>query len=248
MTPWAVRRTRPTTTTARSPTARRARWPTAPRLAVYVVRRRRGLPLRRRPHRGPAARRARTRPGQHRVARLRQPRRRVPAARPAGGVSASRRPSCSTPTSTTRRPRCSPRPAGVGAEIVGHGRSNSDSLSGMTAADERAYLAAVADRIAAEEGTRAGRLVEPVAHPHPSDARPAGRDRLPLSARPAPGRPAGLAEHRRPGRCSRSRTRWSSTTAPRSSAASASAREFADMIVDEFDELLIAAARTSRWS
>lgn len=42
------------------------------------------------------------------------------------------------------------------AEIVGHGRSNSDSLSGMSLAAERAYLAAVADRIRVEEGTPPG--------------------------------------------------------------------------------------------
>lgn len=41
----------------------------------------------------------------------------------------------------------------LGAEIVGHGISNSDSLVGLSAPEERAYLAAVADRILAEEGT-----------------------------------------------------------------------------------------------
>ena len=43
-----------------------------------------------------------------------------------------------------------------GAEIVGHGRSNSDSLSGLTPAAERAYLADVADRIRAREGAAPG--------------------------------------------------------------------------------------------
>ncbi|MDT5338385.1 MAG: allantoinase [Mycobacterium sp.] len=42
------------------------------------------------------------------------------------------------------------------AEIVGHGRSNSDSLSGMAPDTERAYLADVADRIRAEEGVAPG--------------------------------------------------------------------------------------------
>lgn len=41
----------------------------------------------------------------------------------------------------------------VGAEVVGHGRSNSDSLATMTPDAERAYLADVADRIHAREGT-----------------------------------------------------------------------------------------------
>jgi peptidoglycan/xylan/chitin deacetylase (PgdA/CDA1 family) len=44
----------------------------------------------------------------------------------------------------------------AGAEIVGHGRSNSDSLSGMTPDAERAYLTDVADRIRAEEGVAPG--------------------------------------------------------------------------------------------
>ena len=44
----------------------------------------------------------------------------------------------------------------IGAEVVGHGLSNSDTLAGRSAPDERAYLAAVADRIRAEEGAAPG--------------------------------------------------------------------------------------------
>jgi peptidoglycan/xylan/chitin deacetylase (PgdA/CDA1 family) len=44
----------------------------------------------------------------------------------------------------------------VGAEIVGHGRSNSDSLSGMAPDAERAYLADVAGRIRTHEGAAPG--------------------------------------------------------------------------------------------
>jgi peptidoglycan/xylan/chitin deacetylase (PgdA/CDA1 family) len=44
----------------------------------------------------------------------------------------------------------------AGAEIVGHGRSNSDSLTGMTPEVEHAYLTAVADRIRSQEGTAPG--------------------------------------------------------------------------------------------
>ncbi|MDP9168253.1 MAG: polysaccharide deacetylase family protein [Actinomycetota bacterium] len=44
----------------------------------------------------------------------------------------------------------------VSAEIVGHGRSNSDSLSGMAPDAERSYLREVADRIRAEEGMAPG--------------------------------------------------------------------------------------------
>jgi peptidoglycan/xylan/chitin deacetylase (PgdA/CDA1 family) len=39
-----------------------------------------------------------------------------------------------------------------GAELIGHGVSNSDSLEGLSEPDEKAYLLSVADRIAAEEG------------------------------------------------------------------------------------------------
>lgn len=44
----------------------------------------------------------------------------------------------------------------IGAEIVGHGVSNSDTLAGRPEADERAYLAEVADRIRVEEGAAPG--------------------------------------------------------------------------------------------
>ncbi|MBA8792988.1 hypothetical protein FHX74_000582 [Friedmanniella endophytica] len=44
----------------------------------------------------------------------------------------------------------------AGAEIVGHGRSNSDTLAGRSRGDERSYLASVRDRIAAAEGTPPG--------------------------------------------------------------------------------------------
>src|SRR6478609_10785698 len=42
----------------------------------------------------------------------------------------------------------------AGAEFVGHGRSNSDSLAGLDPAAERAYLDSVAARIESEEGER----------------------------------------------------------------------------------------------
>jgi len=44
----------------------------------------------------------------------------------------------------------------IGAEMVGHGRSNSDSLSTMTPDDERAYLRDVAERIRTHEGEAPG--------------------------------------------------------------------------------------------
>ncbi len=45
---------------------------------------------------------------------------------------------------------------GMGCEIVGHGISNSHTLAGMEEAAEAAYLKAVADRIEAVEGGRPG--------------------------------------------------------------------------------------------
>jgi len=41
----------------------------------------------------------------------------------------------------------------LGAEFVGHGISNSDSLEGLDDSEERGYLTAVSDRIRAEEGS-----------------------------------------------------------------------------------------------
>jgi hypothetical protein len=43
---------------------------------------------------------------------------------------------------------------GLGAEMIGHGVSNSDTLAGMTPAEERSYLSGVLEKIAAEEGSR----------------------------------------------------------------------------------------------
>ena len=44
----------------------------------------------------------------------------------------------------------------TGAEVVGHGRSNSDSLAQLTPEAERAYLSDVAERICAHEGAPPG--------------------------------------------------------------------------------------------
>lgn len=44
----------------------------------------------------------------------------------------------------------------AGAEMIGHGLTNSHSLAGMGPAEEAAYVGAVADRIEAEEGRRPG--------------------------------------------------------------------------------------------
>jgi len=44
----------------------------------------------------------------------------------------------------------------IGAEVVGHGQSNSDSLAALPPGTEAAYVAGVAARIAAQEGTAPG--------------------------------------------------------------------------------------------
>lgn len=131
----------------------------------------------------------------------------------------------------------------VGAEMVGHGRSNSDLLSGMTPDVERAYLADVADRIHAAEGARPGGWSSPWLSQTPAtlnllaangyrylldirlDDQPVwlGTESGPLLAIPYA---AELND--------------SSTMIGRST----SARDFADMIDDEFAELHAAAART----
>ena len=128
----------------------------------------------------------------------------------------------------------------VGAEIVGHGRSNSDSLSGLTVAAERAYLADVAERIGEREGSAPGGWSSPWLSHTPAtlnllaeigyrylldlhlDDQPVwlGTDSGPLLAIPYQ---AELND--------------SSTMIGRST----SARDFADMIDDEFDELIEAA-------
>jgi peptidoglycan/xylan/chitin deacetylase (PgdA/CDA1 family) len=55
----------------------------------------------------------------------------------------------------------------AGAEIVGHGRSNSDSLAQLTTDAERAYLADVSDRIQAHEGAAPGGWSSPwLSHTH----------------------------------------------------------------------------------
>ncbi|MEV7934275.1 polysaccharide deacetylase family protein [Curtobacterium sp. NPDC089185] len=125
----------------------------------------------------------------------------------------------------------------LGAEFVGHGISNSDSLTGMSSAREAAYLAAVAARIEAEEGTAPGGWSSPWLSQTTStldnlvaagyrylldlriDDRPVT---IPTSAGSITAMPYALEVND------------STTIIGRG----ASANEFADMIVDEFDELL----------
>ncbi len=131
----------------------------------------------------------------------------------------------------------------VGAEIVGHGRSNSDSLVGMTATDERAYLTDVADRIRAEEGAAPGGWSSPwLSHtPNTLNLLAASGYRYLLDLR-LDDQPVWLSTES--GRLLAipyaAELNDSSTMIGRS----VSARDFADMIDDEFSVLNAAASDT----
>jgi peptidoglycan/xylan/chitin deacetylase (PgdA/CDA1 family) len=124
----------------------------------------------------------------------------------------------------------------AGAEIVGHGRSNSDSLSGMTPDAERAYLAHVADRIRAHEGAAPGGWSSPWLSHTPATlsllAETGYRYLLDLRL---DDQPVWLTTESGPllSIPYNAEINDSSTMIGRQ----ASAHEFADMIVDEFDEL-----------
>lgn len=124
----------------------------------------------------------------------------------------------------------------AGAEIVGHGRSNSDSLSGMAPAAERAYLTDVAARIRAYEGAAPGGWSSPWLSHTPATlgllAETGYRYLLDLRA---DDQPVWLATESGPLLAIpyNAELNDSSTMIGRQ----ASAREFADMIDDEFSEL-----------
>lgn len=129
------------------------------------------------------------------------------------------------------------------AEIVGHGRSNSDSLSGMSLAAERAYLAAVADRIRVEEGTPPGGWSSPWLSHTPSTLSLLVENgyRYLLDLR-LDDQPVWLSTESGPLLTIpyAAELNDSSTMVGRS----VLARDFADMIDDEFAELHAAAADT----
>jgi peptidoglycan/xylan/chitin deacetylase (PgdA/CDA1 family) len=124
----------------------------------------------------------------------------------------------------------------AGAEIVGHGRSNSDSLSEMTPDAERAYLTHVADRIRAHEGAAPGGWSSPWLSHTPATlsllAETGYRYLLDLRL---DDQPVWLTTEAGPllSIPYNAEINDSSTMIGRQ----ASAHEFADMIVDEFDEL-----------
>jgi hypothetical protein len=128
-----------------------------------------------------------------------------------------------------------------GAEIVGHGISNSDSLAGRDQDDERSYLAAVAARIAAEEGAPPGGWSSPwLTHTASTIDQLAatGYDYL-LDLR-LDDQPVWLNARGGPLLAIPYALELNDSTSI--VGRGASARDFAEMIVDEFDELLEAAA------
>lgn len=125
----------------------------------------------------------------------------------------------------------------VGAEMVAHGASNSDSLAGMSPPAERAYLSAVFDRLTEHEGVppkgwsspwlehtpRTFELLRSVGFDYVLDLRLDDQTvALATPSGPLLAVPYALELND------------SSTVVGRMT----SARAFADMIVDEFDELL----------
>jgi hypothetical protein len=129
----------------------------------------------------------------------------------------------------------------IGAEIVGHGRSNSDTLAGRSEEDERAYLTSVADRIRTEEGAAPGGWSSPwLAHtPNTVDLLAETGYRYLLDLR-LDDQPVWLTTRTAPLLAIpyAAEVNDSSTMIGRQ----ASATEFAQMIVDEANELHEAAA------
>ena len=124
----------------------------------------------------------------------------------------------------------------AGAEIVGHGRSNSDSLSEMTPDAERAYLTHVADRIRAHEGAAPGGWSSPwLSHTPATLNLLAGTGYRYLLDLRLDDQPVWLTTESGPllSIPYNAEINDSSTMIGRQ----ASAHEFADMIVDEFAEL-----------
>lgn len=128
----------------------------------------------------------------------------------------------------------------AGAEVVGHGVSNSDSLTGLNTVEERAYLNTVAERIEKEEGARPGGWSSPwLTHTENTVDLLAGTGyRYLLDLRPDD-QPVWLSSSEGPllSIPYALELNDSNTMIGRQVGAS----DFADMIVDEFEELFVAA-------
>jgi hypothetical protein len=125
----------------------------------------------------------------------------------------------------------------AGAEIVGHGISNSDSLAGMDPSAERDYLASVSKSILAHEGDHPGGWSSPwlIHTPTTIDSLVATGYRYLLDLRPDD-QPLWLTSEAGPllSIPYALELNDSSTVIGRQ----VTATDFADMIVDEFDDLL----------
>jgi peptidoglycan/xylan/chitin deacetylase (PgdA/CDA1 family) len=129
----------------------------------------------------------------------------------------------------------------VGAEIVGHGVSNSDTLADLTLTSEQAYLAAVARRIEKEEGAAPGGWSSPwLAHtPNTVELLASCGYRYLLDLRPDD-QPVWLSCAAGPMLSIPYALELNDSTTV--IGRQAGAAEFADMIVDEFDELRLVAS------
>jgi peptidoglycan/xylan/chitin deacetylase (PgdA/CDA1 family) len=129
----------------------------------------------------------------------------------------------------------------AGAEFVAHGLRNSDCLAGMAEAEERGYIAATVARIAREEGSRPTGWSSPwLAHsPRSLDLLAEQGFGYLLDLR-LDDQPVWLRTRGRPLLAIpyAAELNDSTTVIGRQT----SARDFADMIVDEFDEMLHASA------
>ena len=126
----------------------------------------------------------------------------------------------------------------LGAEIVGHGISNSDSLADMTPAEQAAYVRQVADEIEEHEGVRPLGWSSPwLAHTPETTAVLADAGYRYLLDLRADDRPVALEGVDLTAMPYALELNDSTTVIGRG----ASAAEFASMIIDEFDELLDAS-------
>jgi Polysaccharide deacetylase len=128
----------------------------------------------------------------------------------------------------------------AGAEFVGHGVSNSDSLAEMSAEVQRAYVDSVAERIATEEGARPGGWSSPwLAHTGKTvDILAASGYRYLLDLR-ADDQPVWIQTASGPLLSIPYALELNDSSSM--IGRQVGAREFADMVIDEFDELLVAA-------
>lgn len=129
----------------------------------------------------------------------------------------------------------------AGAEFVGHGRSNSDSLAGMSMDDERNYLLSVADRIAGEEGVRPQGWSSPwLAHTTGTVDALAGTGYRYLLDLRFDDQPCWLRTQAAPLLSIPYPLELNDSTTMIGRGTGAG--EFADMIIDEFEEMVLAAA------